>query len=71
MIRYVDCHAVRPGDGSKNRPFASISQAAAIAQPGDEVLVAPGVYREEVSPQWAGTKQAYGCASAIYGLPSR
>lgn len=54
MIRYVDCAASHPGDGSKNCPFRTISQAAAVAQPGDEVLVAPGVYREEVSPRWAG-----------------
>ena len=47
MIRYVDCAASHPGDGSKNCPFRTISQAAAVAQPGDEVLVAPGVYREE------------------------
>ncbi len=57
MIRYVDCAAVHPGDGSKSRPFRTISQAAAAAQPGDEVLVAPGVYREEVSPRWAGTRR--------------
>lgn len=58
MIRYVDCHAAHPGDGSKNRPFRTISQAAFVAQAGDEVLVAPGVYREKVSPRWAGTKEA-------------
>ncbi len=56
MIRYVDCAASHPGDGSKNCPFRTISQAAAVAQPGDEVLVAPGVYREEVSPRWAGNQ---------------
>ena len=58
MIRYVDCNATHPGDGSKNRPFRTISQAAFVAQAGDQVLVAPGVYREEVSPRWAGTKDA-------------
>ena len=56
MIRYVDCNATHPGDGSKSRPFRTISQAAFVAQAGDQVLVAPGVYREEVSPRWAGTK---------------
>ena len=25
MIRYVDCNATHPGDGSKNRPFRTIS----------------------------------------------
>ena len=58
MIRYVDCNATHPGDGSKSRPFRTISQAAFVAQAGDQVLVAPGIYREEVSPRWAGTKDA-------------
>ena len=58
MIRYVDCTAAHPGDGSRLHPFKTISQAAAVAMPGDEVLVAPGVYREEVSPRWAGTRLA-------------
>ena len=58
MIRYVDCNTTHPGDGSKSRPFRTISQAAFVAQAGDQVLVAPGVYREEVSPRWAGTKDA-------------
>lgn len=56
MIRYVDCAAAHPGDGSELHPFKTISQAAAVAMPGDEVLVAPGVYREEVSPRWAGIR---------------
>ena len=57
MIRYVDCSAALLGDGSKKRPFKTISQAAAVAMPGDEVLVAPGVYREDVSPRFAGTEK--------------
>lgn len=57
MIRYVDCAAAHPGDGSQMHPYKTISQAAAVAQPGDEILVAPGVYREEVSPRWAGKKR--------------
>lgn len=56
MIRYVDCAAAHPGDGSQMHPYKTISQAAAVAQPSDEILVAPGVYREEVSPRWAGKK---------------
>ena len=56
MIRYVDCTATLLGDGSEQRPFKTISQAAAVAMPGDEVLVAPGIYREDVSPRFAGTK---------------
>ncbi len=57
MIRYVDCTALRSGDGSAQRPFKTISQAAAVAMPGDEVVVAPGIYREDVSPRNAGTQR--------------
>ena len=57
MIRYVDCTASRSGDGSAQHPFKTISQAAAVAMPGDEVVVAPGIYREEVSPRFAGTQR--------------
>ena len=58
MIYHVDCAAARSGDGSAQRPFKTISQAAAVAMPGDEVLVAPGIYREDVSPRFAGTERA-------------
>ena len=50
MIYYVNCNARPAGDGSKERPFRRIQQAALVALPGDEVLVAPGIYREEVDP---------------------
>ena len=43
MNIYVDIHAPKEGDGSKERPFRRINDAALIAGPGDEVLVAPGV----------------------------
>ena len=48
----------RDGNGSKEMPFRRIGDAARIAQPGDEVLVAPGVYREYVDPQNAGMPDA-------------
>ena len=57
MLRYVNCNAKPHGDGSKEKPFSKIQQAAAIALPGDEIIVAPGVYREEVSPVNAGTEK--------------
>ena len=56
MNIYVDAAAFRDGDGSKERPFCRISDAAQIAEAGDEVLVAPGVYREYVDPAHAGTQ---------------
>ncbi len=34
------------GDGTNNKPFATIPQALAIAAPGDTVLVGAGEYRE-------------------------
>jgi parallel beta-helix repeat protein len=41
--------------GTKDKPFRTISEAAAVAQPGDEVVVRDGVYRERVSPARSGT----------------
>ena len=58
MIIYVDAKAGRDGNGTKEMPFKHINSAAKIAKPGDEVLVAPGVYREYVDPQNAGTPDA-------------
>lgn len=55
MIIYVDGSALRPGDGTERSPFKTISEAAAKALPGDEVLVAPGIYREAIDPRNAGT----------------
>ena len=56
MTYYVNCNAYRDGDGSKQRPFRYINDAAKIALPGDEILVAPGIYREYVNPVNAGTE---------------
>lgn len=47
----------RGGDGTKEYPLASLARAAAIAGPGDEVIVAPGIYREYVNPACAGTPE--------------
>ena len=55
---YVDAKAVSGGDGSKERPFLCIQEAAEIALPGDEVIVYPGIYREYVNPKNAGTEDA-------------
>lgn len=57
MIFHVDCKAKNSGDGSREKPFKRIGQAAQRAMPGDEVLVYPGIYREEVSPVNAGTER--------------
>ena len=57
MQIYVSADAGRNGDGSKQRPFRHIQDAAACALPGDEVIVAPGIYREYVDPVCAGTPE--------------
>ncbi len=42
MQIYVDAAAFRDGNGSKERPFRHISDAARIARAGDEVLGCSG-----------------------------
>ena len=58
MIYYVDAGAAAGGDGSRERPFTRIGQAADIALPGDEVVVLPGIYREAVAPKNPGREDA-------------
>lgn len=57
MTIYVNVNAKHDGNGSKELPFRRINDAAKIAKPGDEVLVAAGVYREYVNPVNAGTEE--------------
>lgn len=58
MTLYVNINACKDGNGTKESPFRHINDAARIAKPGDEVLVAPGIYREYVDPRYAGTENA-------------
>lgn len=41
-------------EGTAAAPFRTVQRAAEAAQPGDTVLVAPGVYRERVAPPRGG-----------------
>ncbi|MDO4977059.1 MAG: hypothetical protein Q4E53_07340, partial [Eubacteriales bacterium] len=59
MLYYVDQNAVSSGNGSKESPFLTISEAASLACAGDEILVAPGIYREEVVPANGGIDEAH------------
>ncbi len=58
MKYYVSAAVAQTGDGTKQNPFRTIQEAARTAQPGDEVIVAPGIYREAVDPRNAGTEEA-------------
>ena len=48
MTYYVNAKAKTNGNGTQASPFKTINQAAQVARAGDEVLVAPGIYREQV-----------------------
>ena len=58
MKIYVNQNAARGGNGSKESPFKAINDAAKIAVAGDEIIVAPGIYREYVNPRNAGREDA-------------
>lgn len=44
-------------EGSAQNPFATISRAAALAAPGDTVIVHAGEYREWVKPENGGASE--------------
>ncbi len=56
MQYYVNANAPREGNGKKETPFRHVNDAAKIAVAGDEIIVAPGIYREYVNPIHAGTE---------------
>ncbi len=58
MKYYVNSNTLLKGDGSIEHPFKKIQEAALCAKPGDEVIVAPGIYREAVSPVNSGKEDA-------------
>ncbi len=58
MNYYVEANAFKSGDGTKEHPFKTISEAALVAQAGDEVIVGSGVYHEYVDPANAGSADA-------------
>ncbi|MDG4836338.1 right-handed parallel beta-helix repeat-containing protein [Micromonospora sp. WMMD967] len=56
FVSATDC--VPNGDGRAESPFCTISAAAAVAQPGQTVLVQPGLYPESVAVTRSGTAAA-------------
>ena len=54
MLIYVNGCVKQDGNGTEREPFRTLSEAARIARPGDEVGVAPGIYREYVDPVFGG-----------------
>ena len=55
-ILYVDDDAAPGGDGSATAPFQTIQAGLNLATPGTQVLVADGIYREEVNFPASGTE---------------
>ena len=55
MQIYVNLHAGKIQDGSRIRPYRTLLQAVQRALPGDEVVVMPGVYREQLILPRGGT----------------
>ncbi|GIH15463.1 right-handed parallel beta-helix repeat-containing protein [Rugosimonospora africana] len=53
-VLHVAATGADDADGSAERPFRTINLAAAVAQPGDTVVVHAGEYREWVKPQRGG-----------------
>lgn len=54
---YVDAGARDVGDGSLEKPFATVQQVADIMKPGDVCIVREGTYRETVRPRNSGTAE--------------
>ena len=59
-VRAETYHVSPTGDdaaaGTAAAPFRTVQRGADASQPGDTVLVAPGVYRERVAPPRGGTE---------------
>ena len=55
---YVDVNAPSGGNGSEKQPFNTIQAAADRVNPGDTVIIKPGVYFGAVHIKRFGTKDA-------------
>ena len=52
---HVDGNVSKPGDGSANKPFKTIAQAAKVMQKGDVCYIHAGTYRENLITKSSGT----------------
>ncbi|HET7119051.1 MAG TPA: DUF1565 domain-containing protein, partial [Hanamia sp.] len=61
-IHHVKYHVSLNGDdhnsGSLSKPFKTISAAANVAMPGDEIIVHAGIYREQITPPRGGNSNS-------------
>ena len=55
-VLYVNADAAPGGDGSVAAPFQTIQAGVNLATPGTQVLVADGIYHEEVNFPTSGTE---------------
>lgn len=51
---FVDASAKTCGRGTQAEPFKTVQAAANLAQPGDVITIADGVYRERIDPPRGG-----------------
>ena len=66
MTIYVNAAAPRDGNGTREMPFKHIGAAAEVAKAGDQVVVAPGIYREYVDPQTRAVRTGASFTGARY-----
>lgn len=55
---YVDDDQSGRGDGTREAPYATITEAAKRARSGDVVAVAPGTYRDPITIERSGSRAA-------------
>jgi alpha-N-arabinofuranosidase len=51
---HVSVNGDDKNEGSSEKPFRTISQAAREAMPGDIIIVRSGIYREQIVPPRVG-----------------
>jgi alpha-L-fucosidase len=55
FVRGSDPRASDANPGTEARPFATVNRAAQVLQPGERVVVGPGIYRERIRPARGGS----------------